>query len=70
MTDTAFIDAENPFGALALEPIRRRLDNTSGQKIVSLPVFGVLIEGGQEHPGPEFKLSASLIGAGRPVRQT
>jgi hypothetical protein len=53
MLDTAIIDAENPFGALALEPIRRRLDHTCGQKIVSLPVFvGILIESGQEHPGP------------------
>jgi len=53
MRDTAFIDVENPFRALALEPIRRRLDNTRGQKIVSLPMFvGVLIESGQEHPGP------------------
>jgi len=49
--DAVAINAEDPFGALALEPIRRRLDSTRRQKIVALPLFvGVFIEGGQDHP--------------------
>jgi len=67
--DAVLIDAQHPFGALALKPIRRRLDGTGCQEIVALPVFvRVLNEGGQHHPGPELELGASLIDAGRAVR--
>ena len=62
--DPVLVNSENPSGAVAAQPLRRRFHGAGRDEVVArATVVFILIESRQHHPGAQLDLRALLIDA-------